>query len=125
MSANIQTIEDFRKGLMDQAKISAISAGVGTTLPFIECVLSELKDTNFVDNPATFYWSGKGANNTEILIFGYDLDEADNSISLYTGMFQDSIEITSVTRTQIEEKAVRALRFAKESLSLLRFSKTA
>ena len=102
---------------MDQAKISAISAGVGTTLPFIECVLSELNGTNFVDNPVTFYWSGKGANNTEILIFGYDLDEADNSISLYTGLFQDSVEIASVTRTQIEEKAIRALRFAKESLS--------
>lgn len=116
MSANIQTIEDFRKNLMDQAKISAISAGVGMTLPFIECVLSELKDTNFVDNPATFYWSGKGANNTEILIFGYDLDEADNSISLYTGTFQDTVEIATVTRGQIDEKATRALRFAKESL---------
>lgn len=111
------TIEEFRKSLMHEARLSASLRGIGNTLPFIEYILSELQGTNFVDDPKPFYWSGKGASNSEILLFGYDYDEADNTISIYTGLFSETDEISTITRSQIDDKAKRALRFAKESLT--------
>jgi len=111
------TIEDFRKTLMHEARLSASLSGIGNTLPFIEYIISELQGTNFVDDPKTFYWSGKGASNSEILLFGYDYDEADNTISIYTGLFGETDEIATITRSQIDDKAKRAFRFAKESLT--------
>lgn len=110
-------IEDFRLKLMDESKIEAMQSGMGPTLPFIELVLSELNDTKIISDPRTFYWAGKGASNSEILIYGYDLDEYDNSISIFTGIFDDTEEATTIGKTLIDTQAKKALRFVKESIS--------
>ncbi len=111
-----QSIEEFRKYLMEESQLAALEMGTGTTLPFIEKVIKELQDTSFINDPKTFYWSGKGAHNSEILLFGYDYDEIDNSISIYTGIFAETISIATINRSQVDEKVKRAQRFAKECL---------
>ncbi len=111
------TIENFRNKLMDDAKIEATQSGMGPTLPFIELVLSELNDTKIISDPRTFYWAGKGVSNSEILIYGYDVDEYDNSISIFTGVFEDSKEITTIGKTLIDFQATKAIRFVRESIS--------
>lgn len=114
---SILSIEDFRLNLMDEAKIEATQSGMGPTLPFINLVLSELNGTKIISDPRTFYWAGKGASNSEILIYGYDIDEYDNSISIFTGIFDDTEEASTIGKTHIDSQAKKALRFAKESIS--------
>jgi hypothetical protein len=111
-----QSIEEFRTYLMEESYLSAHDMGTGNTLPFIEKVIQELQDTSFINDPKTFYWSGKGASNSEIILFGYDYDNIDNSVSIYTGIFADTPNIATISRSQIDEKVKRGLRFAKECL---------
>lgn len=111
------SIEDFRLKLMDESKIEAMRSGMGPTLPFIAHVLSELNDTKIISDPRTFYWAGKGASNSEILIYGYDIDEYDNSVSIFTGIFEDTEEVSTIGKTIIDTQAKKALRFVKESIS--------
>lgn len=111
------TMEDFRKSLMDDAKVSGMLSGNGLSLSFVETVINELKDTSFIDDPKTFYWKGKGASNRDILIYGYDINEIDNTVSVYTSLCEDSDNIGTVTRSAILETAERGFRFLEESLS--------
>jgi hypothetical protein len=112
------SLEEYRERLMNDAKVVASQEGVNPTKSFIQQVLSiELGDTKMINDPQVFYWRGKGSSNADILVYGYDVDDVDHSLSIFTGNFDDNLEISTIGKVDIQEKAIKAVRFVKECVT--------
>ena len=117
MSVNKISIEEYRKNLIEQAKLDSSIKGEGLALSLVSVVLEELTGTKLVNDPITFYWQGSTSRKGNILLFGYDIDDYDNSITLFSCDFQDSDLPHTVTSTSIMDLATKALRFFEEAVS--------
>lgn len=117
MPENRITVEEFRDTLMEQARLDSSIKGEGLSLSFVSVVLSELVDTKLINDPIVFYWQGLSTRKGNILLFGYDYDEYDNSITLLTCDLIESEKPHAVTGSSIMDLATKALRFFEESVS--------
>lgn len=94
---------EFRKDLLEDAKVSATTDGDGTTAAFTDIVAHHLIDHEILPNFESAFYQGIGFRNRKIRIDGYTLDEFDNTLYLIISHYTGSVEIQTLTRTEADQ----------------------
>ena len=115
---NRMTLEDYRNILMNEVYQQQTDSGEGISTSLIHCIVeNELKNTKIINDPKVFLWKGFTKTNAIIELYGYDIDQTTNEITVFTGLFDESPIPKTITKTEVMELATRAIRFLDESIS--------
>lgn len=106
---------EFRKDLLEDAKVSAVADGDGTTATFTDIVAHHLIDHEILPNFDSAFYQGIGFRNRKIRVDGYTLDEFDNTLYLIVSHYTGSPEVQTLTRTEADQCFEWTLRLIDET----------
>ncbi|MCK9329313.1 MAG: AIPR family protein [Candidatus Cloacimonetes bacterium] len=112
-----EKVLEYRRDLVECVKVRVADSGEGPTLQFIKTIIDDLSGAKSICDPVLFYWSGMSTRRGQILLYGYDFDESDQSLSIFTGEFNDSDDPQQLNASTINNLSLQALRFVQETLS--------
>jgi hypothetical protein len=108
-------LHEFATDFVEQRRVDAAINQTDAADEFINYMFEYLHDMNFLDDPTQFYFGKQGRRQRFMQIDGYCFDEADKSLILIISDFEDSLEIQTLTNSQIESLYKKMLYFLDEA----------
>jgi len=93
-------LNHFALSLTDDVKIAASGSGENEEISLLEYIRQGLGECKIINNPQFFFWSYK-YQKLSISLYGYDIDEFDNSISLFVSDFGEPMHTISQRSAQV------------------------
>jgi hypothetical protein len=108
-------LQEFSIDFVKQMRVDAAINQTDAADEFIRYMFEFLQDMNFLDDPTQFYFGKQGKRNRVMQFDGFCFDEADKSLILIISDFDDSLELKTLTNSQIEILYKRMLNFLDEA----------
>lgn len=95
-----ETLNHFAITLTDDVRINASATGDNEEISLLNYIKDGLGECKIINSPQFFFWSYK-YQKTPMCLYGYDIDEFDNSISLFVSDFGEPMHTISQRSAQV------------------------
>lgn len=95
-----ETLNHFALTLTDDVKINASATGDNEEISLLNYIKDGLGECKIINSPQFFFWSYK-YRKTPMCLYGYDIDEFDNSISIFVSDFDEPMHTISQRSAQV------------------------
>ena len=89
-----EVLTHFALTLTDEVKINASSTGDNEEISLLNYIKEGLGECKIINDPQLFFWSYKYQKH-QVCLYGYDIDEFDNSITLFVADFDEPMHTIS------------------------------
>ncbi len=103
----------FAESFSDEVKAGAVETGESEVIQLLINLRDRLGETKLLNNPSFFYWQYE-IKPLVIELCGYDIDEIDNSISLFAVDFGEPCH--QILKANVDKLGNRATNFVKMAL---------
>lgn len=107
-------VKQFSFDFSEEIRAQASSSGNNYEIALLDGIADRLGECKIINNPHFFYWKYKHERK-DIELFGYDIDEFDNSLTLFESDFGEPYH--TITQSQIEKMIDNSLNFIRFSLA--------
>ena len=109
------SLEEYRQELLEELRADASIGATDVADEFINRALMFLDDNGELPEPTQLYFGKRGRGNRMMQIDGYAFDNADSSLCLIIGDFQDTTTPENLIQTQIKTLSNRLSSFLDEA----------
>lgn len=111
------TLEEYKKSLYQNIKVSAQANIADITSEFMNYVTDILIDADEIDGFEECYFEGRGKNNKRIQIDGYNFDNVDKSCNIIICDFTNNLEKNTLINADVDSLFNRMQYFVEYSVS--------
>lgn len=105
-----EVLTHFALTLTDEVKINASSTGDNEEISLLNYIKEGLGECKIINDPQLFFWSYKYQKH-QVCLYGYDIDEFDNSITLFVADFDEPMH--TISQRNAQSMVDNALNFIK------------
>jgi hypothetical protein len=95
-----EVLKHFALTLTDDVKINASATGDNEEISLLNYIREGLGECKIINDPQFFFWSYK-YQKLPMCLYGYDIDEFDNSVSLFVSDFAEPLHTISQRSAQV------------------------
>lgn len=110
-------IEEYRKEMLEEIKISAEANTSDVYSEFINYMATILQEVEEIEDFTECYFETTGKSNKKIIIDGYHFDSVDKSCLIFISDFSNMEEITTITGSQIDKLYEKMKAFVEHSVN--------
>lgn len=110
-------VEEFRKDVLQSAYLGAAANLEFNSVEYLGAVVRDLIEFDECTDYTPCYYEGNDRKGKKIKIFGYNYDEDDCTLSIFSCLYSGRDEMSTITKTEINRIFERAKSFVTESFS--------
>ena len=108
-------LEEFTQEFIQEVRNDSIIQGMIPSFVFLEKMLDNLQDMEYIFNPTILQFFKSGTKNRIMKFDAYSYDEIDKSFDILSNEYIDDTSISSLSQTNINQITSRMLNFIDES----------